>query len=304
MKIKVIINASKGKQNLTQLQAIISEELSGFTVDISATKYAGQGQKLAGNAVKDRFDIIIAVGGDGTINEIINGTIGSNIPIGIIPLGSANDLAKHLGIPHNIRSACQIILTGYRQAIDLIKVNNWYYITSGGIGLPCEVLLEIKYYHQRHFAGKHIFKYFGGKIYALSLLMILLKGKHHGRQIKLDGQNINRNFDSSSLIIGNQPHLGRNFQTLPGAINNDGYFDVCLIKNLKNRFRLYGNILKTCSGTHIKCKDVIFFRAKHISIKARDKISFFGDGELKLKDFKFDVRLIPRAIDIIVPSVS
>jgi YegS/Rv2252/BmrU family lipid kinase len=270
-------------------------------VDITRTKYSGHAIDIAREANGCGFDIIVAVGGDGTVNEIINGTIGSNIPIGIIPYGTANDLASYLGIPKDIEKACDLINNANVRSVDLIKVNNWFFITSGGIGLPCDVLAEIKNSKRQRIPGRRIFSFLGGKIYALALLMVLLKRKHYGRQIKLRAKNHLYNIEVSSLVIGNQPYLGRSFKVLPGAINNDGAFDVCIIENSKNRIRFIITLIKTLTGNHIKNKDVTLFRTNNISIKSDKSLEFFGDGELGLKDTSFNIQIIPGGAKIIAP---
>jgi len=322
MKIKVIINSRSKVKNLWCVEALIRRKFSTRTVDISRTKYSGHAIEIAQNAGSCPFDIIVAVGGDGTVNEIINGTIGSNIPIGIIPFGTANDLASYLKIPKDTKQACDLIIkTNIRsvdipkdtkqacdliiktniRSVDLIRVNDWFFITSGGVGLPCDVLAEIVNSKRRRIFGRRIISFLGGRIYALALLMVLLRRKHSGRQIRLRAINHLYDIEASSLVIGNQPYLGRSFKVLPGAINNDGAFDVCLIENNKNRILFFSTLIKMLNGNHIKNNDVTLFRTDNISIKSNKPLVFFGDGELKLKDTSFNIQIIPDGAKIIAP---
>lgn len=301
MKIKVVINSRSKAKDLRCTEALIRDKLSENFVDITRTKHAGHAIEIAQKAGSYPFDIIVAVGGDGTINEIINGTIGSNMPIGIIPFGTANDLASYFKIPKDIKQACDLIINTHVRSVDLIKVNDWYYITSGGIGLPCEVLAEVINSKRRRFPGRPFYSLLGSSIYALALLMVLMKRKYGGRKITVRTKNRFYNIEASSLVIGNQPYLGRSFNILPGAINNDGAFDVCLVENVKNLIHFFNTLLKTLTGSHIKNKDVTFFRTNNISIKSEKPLDFFGDGELRLKDTDFNIQLIPRAAKIIAP---
>lgn len=302
MKIKVIINSRSNVDSAWRTAARISDRLSAYDFEITQTEYHGHTIELSRESVKNGFDIVVGAGGDGTINEIINGTFGYDVPIGIIPCGAANDLASNLGIPKNIERACDIILRGGIQRIDLIKVNGWSFITSGGIGLPCDVLAEITNGDGQRISNRQAAFFCGGRIYALALLKVLLKGKHYGRQISLTGENLHYNIKASSLIIGNQPFLGGNFKTLPKAVSNDGFFDVCLIEKVDNRIHFYTTLLKILSGKHIGREDVRFFRAKKIFIQSNKPLDFFGDGELRLRENLFDIQLIPRAARIIVPA--
>ncbi|MCP4706866.1 MAG: diacylglycerol kinase family lipid kinase [candidate division Zixibacteria bacterium] len=303
MKMKVVINSQSQTKGIQHIEALIRDKFSLFDVDITQTKYPGHAIEITRQASSDGFDIIVAVGGDGTINEIINGSIGCNIPIGIIPYGTANDLSSFLKIPKDINNACDIIINSNVRSIDLIKVNDWFFITSGGIGLPCDVLAHIKSIKHWRIAGRQIFSFLGSKIYALVLLMVLLKGKHIGRKLRLQSKKFHYDLEASSLVIGNQPYLGRDFQVLPGANNNDGVFSVCIIKNEKNRIRFISTLLRTLTGNHINSNNVSFFRTNTILLESNNPLDFFGDGELKLKDTVFRIRLVPGAVKIIAPSV-
>jgi diacylglycerol kinase family enzyme len=118
----------------------------------------------------ENVDAIIAVGGDGTINEALNGMIGTEVPLGIIPCGTANDLAHHLGIPTDLENAVSVIGQGRTQRIDLIRVNDWYMATTGGIGIASIViqsLERIKYSN----LGRRLASTLGGAIYLLTLLL-------------------------------------------------------------------------------------------------------------------------------------
>ena len=301
MKIKVVINSRSKAKDSQRIETLIRNRLCLQAIDITRTKDPGHAIEIAREASGCGFDIIVAVGGDGTVNEIINGTIGCKIPIGIIPYGTANDLATYLGIPKDIKKACDLIINANVRSVDLIKVNNWFFITSGGIGLPCDVLAEVKSSRRQRIPGRQIFSLLGGGMYTLALLMVLLKRKHYGRQIKLRAKNHLYNIEASSLVIGNQPYLGRSFKVLPGAINNDGILDVCIIENSKNRIRFFNTLLKTLSGNHFDNKNVTIFRADNISIKSDKSLEFFGDGELRLKDTSFNIQIIPGAAKIIAP---
>ena len=99
MNIKVIINSVAARKKHRLIESTILKKLKRHNVDIERTKYPGHAVEISGAASNDNFDTIVAVGGDGTINEIVNGMHGSNIALGIIPFGTANDLASYLNIP-------------------------------------------------------------------------------------------------------------------------------------------------------------------------------------------------------------
>jgi diacylglycerol kinase (ATP) len=171
MNLKIIINPrSRRKINCT----LFDEKLKGIHYSIATTTRSGEALDVAREAVKENVSHIVAVGGDGTINEVINGMKGSQVSLGIIPIGGANDFANYLGIPIEVGKAMEVILDGDIRIIDLVQVNHRYFTTVGGIGFGTEVALKVNAVKDHTKWGKLIFQCLGSKIYQIYALSEIL----------------------------------------------------------------------------------------------------------------------------------
>jgi YegS/Rv2252/BmrU family lipid kinase len=280
MKIMVIINSLSARKMGDNIGSALANKFYPHDITIISTKYSGHATKIARRAAKLGYDMVIAAGGDGTVNEVLNGIISSNIILGIIPIGTANDLANYLGIPNDINKACDIVLNQNLRAIDVIQVNDLYYLTAGGIGLPCDTLKVTKAIRRWGLTGRILTGLLSSKMYVIGLIIAYLRlhKKTEETRIQLNGKSYNIN--TVSLIVGNQPVLGGNFHILPGAVNNDGELDIFIILNDEKRIRLLSTLFKTLSGSHTRRQNVKMFQATSLTIKTSQPVSLFGDGEI------------------------
>src|SRR5690625_3923822 len=146
-KARVIYNPTAGRENFKSELALVLEqlELSGYESSAHATTGDGDASKAATYAVEQGFDLVVAVGGDGTINEVINGIARQpkRPKLGIIPAGTTNDFARALEIPRNIKSAVDIITSGHSMHIDIGQVNDQYFMNIAGGGELTELTYEV-----------------------------------------------------------------------------------------------------------------------------------------------------------------
>jgi YegS/Rv2252/BmrU family lipid kinase len=241
------------------------------------------------------------VGGDGTVNEILNGIVGSDAKLGIIPAGTANDVARHHGIPADTEQACEIITAGKTHEADVIIVNDWHYLTVGGIGLPCETLLAAERLKTGNSASRFLARAFAGKLYLLTLLYAFSRRGWHGKRIRIDGGDVPNTRSTISLIVGNQPRLGNQFLVLPGAQNNDGLLDVFEIHDLGSLVRAFETVARTIDGSHVGRHDVRMFRTKQLTVETDHPVPFFGDGQVGRRDTRFDISILRQSVKLLVP---
>ena len=301
MKIKVILNPNSKKGNGKFLVTMLEEKLVRFHVDVEQTAHPLHATEIARHAVKEGVDIVVAVGGDGTVNEVINGIIHSHTPLGIIPTGMANDLASLYQIPIDPMKACDVILDRNVQKSDAICINGWYFATAGGIGLPCEVAHLANRIKGRQKGGNLIGAILGSKLYVLATLCrVLSKPAQRDRvQIQWDGHTICA--DPLWLTINNQQFLAKHFLMAPGAINDDGQFDVCMARNPKERTRIISLATSVITGKHLDLPVVKFWRTKEMLVKCNRPMTFFGDGEVIPMASELRIRICPRALSIVTP---
>ncbi|UCE67235.1 MAG: diacylglycerol kinase family lipid kinase [Candidatus Zixiibacteriota bacterium] len=301
MKSIVIINPKSGGGKTKNLESALKSALSGVRPGIHRTLYPGHAAGIARKAVKQKADMIIAVGGDGTINEIINVIAGKDIILGIIPSGTANDLATLYNLPSEINKASEIILSRNIREIDLISVNGRYYATAGGVGLPCDVA-DIANAIRRHGGfTRALCKILGSKLYIFAVITALFVRARHNNSLNIRYGNCSLVVNPLSIMVANQPFLGKNIKMSPGAANDDGVFDICLINNCLSRLKILHLLARILKGTHIFLPSVTTIKADNITIKSEKPISFFGDGEVFHQNTEFNIKLAPKALKLIVP---
>lgn len=212
-----IVNPTSGKSSRRKKFVEFSKEISAKpNYQIVETQYRGHARELATQAKND-YQTIVAVGGDGTINEVASGILGSEASLGIIPLGSGNGLAYHLGVPQDCKDALKLIENVQPKPIDIIYVNDRIVINVGGIG----------------FDG-HIAKLFNNKAnrglvaYMILIFRELIKFKEFDFGIKAD--NISNTGKAFIIAIANGSEFGNRFKVAPEANHNNGKLTLVIIR--------------------------------------------------------------------------
>jgi diacylglycerol kinase (ATP) len=304
MNILFIINPKSKHGSSKTLREIIQRKFSSHRIEISHTLYPGHATAIAMQSTQKKFDTIVAVGGDGTINEVLNGIVNRNVVLGIIPMGTANDLASLYQISSNIESACNVILERHIHQSDLISVNGRYFVTAGGLGLPADVTVKANTIKQNNTVGKLMLKLLGSKIYVLVVLLVLLQNQKGRQYVQVHTNGYSHVMDTLSLMVGNQPFLGKNFLMTPEAKNDDGLFDICWIKNSKTRMEVFSILLKVLTGKHVDLLTVQTWQSEELFLRSEQALTFFGDGEKFWEDTQFHIRILPKSLNILVPVNS
>jgi len=304
MKIAVIINPQTRRRQVKGLDSLIESKFGDSLVSIARTRYPGHATELAAACAHDGIETVVAVGGDGTVNEILNGIIGKPVTLGLLPAGTANDLAGFYGIPTDLNRACDVILDGEAHATDVIRVNGWCYLTAGGLGLPCAALAIVEAIRRRRILGRLAASLIGNKLYILGVICAYRKARRRGPSVYLHSPDSSHRINVFSLIVSNNPRLGGNFIVTPKAVNDDGQFDLCVIENCANRRVVLGAVLKTLTGTHRSMPNVTISRAARITIDAAQPLPFFGDGQFTHPSRRFNLEIVPLAVRILVPRTE
>jgi YegS/Rv2252/BmrU family lipid kinase len=279
---------------------MLREKFADLTLDIERTGFPRHATDIARRAAKDDFDRVVVAGGDGTINEVVNGVVGTRTALGIIPTGTANDLARYLRIPTDVAKACNVIFAGHLQNLDVIRVNGWHYVTAGGIGLASDIAKTANAIRRNNKMGRIIMQILGSKLYLLAgLLQLLKKRGRNPLYVQSNGSLIKTN--ALSLMVDTQPFLGRRFLISPSADNGDGLADICLIENTATPLLTALIILKVLAGRHIHSSAVKTWCVKQMRIDTGKPMAFLGDGEIIAYGSRFDIKIIPRALALLTP---
>ncbi|MBV9674660.1 MAG: diacylglycerol kinase family lipid kinase, partial [Verrucomicrobia bacterium] len=250
-KVCIIFNpAARGEkaQFLLSRLATLAKE-----VIIESTQVPGEATKLAINAVKAGFEAVVAAGGDGTINEVVNGIGESGVKLGILPIGTMNVFAYELGLPINEVGRCwEIILQGRLRKIDLALANDQYFVQLAGVGLDAQVLLETDL-GQRRMVGP--LSYVVSAAHAMSRPAPQL-------QVTIPGLNTAQ---ASFVLVGNGRNYGGPFCFFPGAKNDDGLLDVLLFKS-QGYFEMFRYLQQMLLGNHSTNSDLEYLQCTSLTI--------------------------------------
>ncbi len=281
MKFHFILNPVAGRGKAYRAIKYIRNLLRNKKInhEFSITNSPGDATRIASES-KDIFDTIIAIGGDGTVNEVMNGLVNSDAKLGVIPLGSGNDFARSLNLSKDIDKAINVILDGKISYCDIGKVitklkneNNEekfserFFINGIGIGFDATVALE----------SQKIKLLRGLPLYFAAVIKALLKYKTPNFTIKLD------EFITKSkcflISIGNGKSSGGGFKLTPEADINDSKFDVCYVDDI-GLFKIFKMLPSSIKGTHKRYREVHFSKAENIQIFSNNNFVVHADGEI------------------------
>jgi len=293
---KIIVNPASNHGETKKIFGRVNDFFNGkLDFDLELTEEPKQAIEMAKKLFD--YDLVIAVGGDGTIFEIVNGLALSNnreTALGVVPTGSGNDLARILGTPKDITRACNEILNGQTKMIDLGLVNGIYYANSLGIGFDAQVA---------HMANtiKDEVKRSGLPLYLTALFKTLFKDYHPFKvSIKIDEEDF---FTKKIVLIvaNNGISYGGGFKITPKARNDDGLLNVCLIDELP-AWKVIPRLPFVIIGKHEWMKYAHTYRAKKIIVRTEEEILPAQlDGELMV-DNNFLIEIVPKALKVIVPK--
>lgn len=289
-KIKFIVNPLAGTIRNKNIARLVIEHLDTgkYEVDIDLTQYAGHATVLAQKAVQDGFKIVVAVGGDGSINEVAKALVGTGVTMGILPAGSGNGLAMHLGLGRNIIKAFEFINKGNTKKIDACQMNGKHFFNLAGLGIDGLIAYDLKKDKRRGFQA-----YF--KITARHILTYPFQTFH----IKLDtGKEIRQK--GFLLEIANGPEFGYGFAIVPFAKPDDGKMEVLLVKKLPKILALV-LVVRLMLKNIEKSKWVETYSVKELTVTSPQPIAIHLDGEGMLVHKPMNFKILPKALQVIVP---
>ncbi len=279
-----IVNRTAGKGKCERLWPQIESYLQslGLYPEVHFTKGAGDAINLAQKAASNGVSAVLSVGGDGTLNEVVNGLVGyPDIALGIIPAGSGNDFIRSLGVnSKDWQTACQKIAQGKTKLIDLGQINGRYFINVAGVGFDATVVNCANTWGKAHFPSS--------LAYVAAVLKTLSEFRATNITIKLDDQVVE---DIGWLVVvASGQYFGGGMWIAPEADLHDGYFDVCVLGDLSKPafLRAFPSIF---SGKHLQHPAIKLYRARQVTVQADRPMLVQADGEVIAKTpISFTVR--------------
>ena len=268
----------------------IKFDLKKYQVKISESSFKGETKTLAKKAILDKTDLIVACGGDGTINEILNQIKERGFKIAIVPIGSGNGIARHFNIPLDISKSLDLILEQNFTNVDVGEVNESLFLGNVAFGLGADF---IKNYQKNKYQGLF------GYIIAFVKTLLNIKEKHF--IIDIDGERIATS--PLILIISNTKQQGYDFTVTPKAKTDDGLLDMAIIENLSN-FKNIKIIFKIIFGLNFCPGDMIYKKISSLNITPHKPIKNIQiDGEnLNTADRNFNIKLFKKKLQLISPK--
>ena len=301
-KISIYLSKSSTSEEVLVYKKYLKESLFRHELNFHRPSSLEEiSETLSKEIITESVDYIFAMGGDGTIHQFIQLLGGSNIPLLVIPMGTANDLASELKLGKKINQAVKNFLNKQIEVIDLISVNKNLMATCGGIGISSEVASKINDLRMEFPWFKNIVKLVGPGIYPLVLgIYFLRKLKTYRVQINSTDFPLNNSIQNITMImINNQSILGKNFLVAPETKNNDGTFNVTIFKH-KNKIALIRAIIMIGLGKKdLTDKNLTSFETSNIELRSlREKMIFFGDGEVIEENDSFKISSVPKCLKI------
>jgi diacylglycerol kinase (ATP) len=287
----IIVNPAAG--SVTSLDELLTQLQRLNPAKVRVTRAVGDAEKFARAAIRNRCDYIVAAGGDGTLNEVVNGIArrAKDICVGVVPLGTGNDFARALGLPATLEDNIEILLSQKTRSIDLVRVKSdrtrfFVNVSAGGFsGLVHEKLTsEIKHA-------------WGPLAYLRSAAAALPNLHAYRTQVVFD-EDESLSMDLYNVVIGNGRFVAGGLPIAPDADPGDGLLDVILIprRSMPEMALLAAEIVL---GKHLSSNAIIFRRAKTVAVRSRPGMWFNVDGEL-VGNAPAVFQIMPRAINFIV----
>jgi diacylglycerol kinase (ATP) len=304
---KIIVNPYAGRWKAKAAIPDIEQACQkiGLDYELVVTEGPGHGIELAREAVLAGFSPIVSAGGDGSINEVVNGLMQAAGacaehgrsdemagPFGVIPLGSADDFADMLGLEKEVEAACRVILAGHTRIIDVGCVNGRFFGNNSAIGL--EPMVTITQAAMKRVKGT--------PRYVLAALKTIIRHKPWHTQLAWDDGEYEG--PVALVSVGNTRRTGGAFYMTPRAEVDDGYLDFVFTGKL-GRLKLLRLLPTTFDGSHVERPEVIYLRTTHLTIECDPSTPIQADGELfDLSATHIEYTILPGRLQVIVPATE
>lgn len=295
MSVKVILNPYADRWNAQarrpQLEAAL--QAAGVDYDLVVTAGPGDGITLARTAVEEGATAVVAAGGDGTINEIVNGVLqasgdGPTLPFGILPVGTANDFYRMADLPLDLNASARVIAGGKTRAIDAGLVNERYFINNSAVAM--EPMVTIENIRMKRLSGEIR--------YVVALIKAILKLKAWQMDIRWDGGGYKG--PAYLLSVCNSPRTG-GFMMAPGAELDDGQFDIVFAPEV-SKGTVLNVLVKLTQGKHIEHPKVTFLRTTQLSLTSEPGTPVHADGEVFTESATaVSYRILPGKVSLLSP---
>jgi YegS/Rv2252/BmrU family lipid kinase len=286
MKIRFIINPISGTGKQKGIENLIAKNLSNFDYTIVYTKESGSATEISRKAIEDKIDIVVAVGGDGTVNECAKAVIGTDTALGVIPCGSGNGFAYHIGMEKNIEQSIKQLNNCSITSIDSCTANGIPFVNVSGIGFDAHIA--------------HLFANLTNRGFSNYIKLIYKELKYKARNYTIDYDGKTEQVNAILISFANASQYGNNFQISPHAKTDDGLIDFVIVKDFP-RWKILALLLKIAKGKAHLSKYIRIIQTDKMSITTNEKVIHL-DGEPYSLSSPIIIQIHPLTLKIFSPN--
>jgi diacylglycerol kinase (ATP) len=292
---RVVLNPSSGRERGPEHVELLTTKLKHRYDDVTIVVTSGDGdaERAATIAVADGCDALFVAGGDGTLNEAMNGLVTAGglaeMVVGIVPFGTGNDFAAALGIPLETEPALEILLEGRERAVDLGEVNGRVFVNTSGGGFIAEVSAAVT----------PQLKTIAGRLaYLIGGAQVLFEFEPVGASVTLSPGAVQVSRSLYAFAVCNSRLIAGGRLIAPNALIDDGMLDVCLIEAM-SAIEFVALARKVADGEHVKDPRVLYYQAQSVRVELDRAVHVNTDGEV-FEDTRCDYRVLPGAARFLV----
>ncbi len=285
----VILNpaADRGKAGRREEEIQHALKRAGLAFELKRTEAPGHATELAREAAGAGVSLVVAAGGDGTVNEVAQGLVGTEVPLGILPIGSGNDYVRALGVPKDLREAARRLVEARPRPVDVGRVEGRYFLNSLGMGIDGQIAWD--YRRMRLLKGE--------VGYLIATLLEIVRFRSFVAEVEADGWRFSGRLLTTAVMNG--PYAGGGFFLAPQARPDDGKLDLVFIGNYP-RLERFSVLPRTRDGSYLKLERMQLRRVREVRIRADRPLPVHMDGELLPEPMaELEVELLPGALKVV-----
>lgn len=289
-RMKLVVNPAAGGgaglRALPKIQRFLKE--LGGDFDLHITSKPKEAKAIAHSAVRLGCGVVVAVGGDGTVNEVATSLVGTEVALGVIPTGNGNDFFRITGIDASLLACCKALTAGKFRRIDVGTLGeDRFFFNALGVGLNGTIA---------HRAGRtHLLR--GSPLYLYATLKTI--PLYHPPQMKVRIEDYELQSRTTLIAVGNGTSTGGGFQLTPFASPDDGLFDICLVEGV-SKLKMFYHLPRLSRGNIPRLRSVKMFRSRKLEVESETPFTAHLDGEILGTDLRrLSADLLPKKLKVI-----